>query len=422
LVLVILVMRRFLDSLRHVFGAIWAHKLRSFLTMFGIAWGVGSLLLLVGLGEGFRAGTRKSLAKFGQDYMQIFNGRVPAVGGSQLSSRQYYLNYQDYQDIRNSQFVRNAAPVIYRGDLRLVSEYGSSNGYVDGSEPQFYDIRYQPLSQGRWPNWNDERQRNNVCVIGTEFVRLLFPGHPVIGSRLLINGVPFQVIGTIQNIGHGNTSDQNMRLVMPYSTMQTYFPIQGQGNANAMKYVAYQPVTREQHEQAKKAVRAIVARNHGFDPETPDAFDDWDTIASAEMVGKISDAMDAFLGAVGLITLGLGAVGVVNIMLVTVTERTSEIGLCKALGATHRTILFQFFVEGLMLTLISGLIGLAGAYGVTKLLELAPPIDGFELPHIYLQSAVLAIGSLTLAGIVAGLYPARRAALLAPVEALRQES
>ena len=415
-------MRRFLDSLRQVFGAIWAHKLRSFLTMFGIAWGVGSLLLLVGLGEGFRAGTKKSLAKFGEDYMQIFNGRVPAVGGSQLSSRQYYLNYQDYLDIRASQFVRNAAPVIYRGDLRLVSEFGSSNGYVDGSEPQFYDIRYQPLSQGRWPNWNDERQRNNVCVIGTEFVRLLFPGHPVIGSRLLINGIPFQVIGTIQNIGHGNTADQNMRLVMPYSTMQMYFPMQGEGNANAVKYVAYQPVTREQHEQTKKAVRAIVARNHGFDPETPDAFDDWDTIASAEMVGKISDAMDGFLGAVGLVTLGLGAVGVVNIMLVTVTERTSEIGLCKALGATHRTILFQFFVEGLMLTFLSGLVGLAGAFAVTKLLELAPPIDGFELPHIYVQSAVLAIGSLTIAGIVAGIYPARRAALLAPVEALRQES
>jgi putative ABC transport system permease protein len=415
-------MRRFLDSLRQVFGAIWAHKLRSFLTMFGIAWGVGSLLLLVGLGEGFRAGTKKSLAKFGEDYMQIFNGRVPALGGSQLSSRQYYLNYQDYLDIRASQFVRNAAPVIYRGDLRLVSEFGSSNGYVDGSEPQFYDIRYQPLSQGRWPNWNDERQRNNVCVIGTEFVRLLFPGHPVIGSRLLINGIPFQVIGTIQNIGHGNTADQNMRLVMPYSTMQMYFPMQGEGNANAVKYVAYQPVTREQHEQTKKAVRAIVARNHGFDPETPDAFDDWDTIASAEMVGKISDAMDGFLGAVGLVTLGLGAVGVVNIMLVTVTERTSEIGLCKALGATHRTILFQFFVEGLMLTFLSGLVGLAGAFAVTKLLELAPPIDGFELPHIYVQSAVLAIGSLTIAGIVAGIYPARRAALLAPVEALRQES
>jgi putative ABC transport system permease protein len=399
----------------------WAHKLRSFLTMFGIAWGVGSLLLLVGLGEGFRAGTKKNLARFGEDYMHIYNGHVPALGGGTLSSRQYYLNYQDYADIRSSQFVRNAAPVINRNDLRLVSEWGSSNGYVDGSEPQFYNIRYQPLDQGRWPDWTDERERNNVCVIGTEFVRLLFPGHPAIGGRLLINSVPFQVIGTMKSIGFGQNNDQNMRLIMPYNTMANYFPTQGDGNAKAIKYVVFQPITREQHEQAKKAVRAIVARNHHFDPEIPDAFDDWDSIATAEMVGKISDAMDGFLGAVGLITLGLGAVGVINIMLVTVTERTAEIGLCKALGATHRTILFQFFVEGLMLTVISGLIGLVGAYAVTKLLELAPPTPGFELPHIYAGSAALAIGSLAIAGVVAGLYPARRAALLTPVEALRQE-
>jgi len=414
-------MRRFFDSLRQVLSAIWAHKLRSFLTMFGIAWGVGSLLLLVGLGEGFRAGTKKSLASFGEDYMQIFNGRVPAIGASQSSSREYYLNYQDYLDIRDSHLVRNATPVIYRGDLRLVSEYGSSNGYVDGSEPQFRDIRNQPLEQGRWPDWTDEHQRNRVCVIGREFVRILFPGHPVLGNRLLINGVPFEVIGTIKSIGHGNNNDQNMRLVMPFTTMATYFPMKGEGNANAIKYVAYQPLTREQHEQAKKAVRSIVARNHNFDPETPDAFDDWDSIATAEMVGKISDAMDAFLGAVGLVTLGLGAIGVANIMLVSVTERTFEIGLRKALGATYRNILFQFFVEGLMLTVISGLIGLCAAYAVTKALDLAPPIDGFELPHIYPESAVLAIGSLAIAGILAGLYPARRAAVLTPVEALRQE-
>lgn len=414
-------MRRFVDSFSQVFRAMWAHKLRSFLTMFGIAWGVGSLLLLVGLGEGFRAGTEKELAHFGEDYMQVFNGRVPAVGGSQLSSRQYYLDYQDYLDIRNSPYVRNATPVIYRGDLRLVSEYGSSNGYVDGSEPQFYNIRYQPIDQGRWPDWTDERERNNVCVIGTEFVRLLFPGRPAVGSRLLINGVPFQVIGTIKSIGHGNTNDQNMRLVMPFSTMATYFPLKGEGNAKAIKYVAYQPITREQHAQAKKSVRSIIARNHNFDPETPDAFDDWDSIASAEMIGKISDAMDTFLGAVGLVTLALGAMGVVNIMLVSVTERTREIGLRKALGATYRSILFQFFLEGLILTGISGAIGLSAAYGATKLFGLVPPIDGFELPHIYPATAALAMGSLAMAGIIAGLYPARQAALLTPVEALRQE-
>jgi putative ABC transport system permease protein len=131
--------------------------------------------------------------------------------------------------------------------------------------------------------------------------------------------------------------------------------------------------------------------------------------------------MDAFLGAVGLVTLALGAMGVVNIMLVSVTERTREIGLRKALGATRRNILFQFFLEGLLLTVISGGVGVGAAYGVTRLLGLAPPIDGFELPHIYPGSAVLAIGSLAIAGIVAGLYPAGRAALLTPVEALRQE-
>lgn len=414
-------MRRFVDSFGQVLAAMWSHKLRSFLTMFGIAWGVGSLLLLIGLGEGFRAGTDKALKSFGEDYMQMYNGRVPALGGSQLSSRQYYLNYQDFLDIRKSPWVRNAAPIIYRGDLRLVSDYGSSNGYVDGSEPQFYDIRYQPVDQGRWLDWTDEAQRSNVCVIGSEFVRILFPGRPVIGARLLINGVPFEVVGTIQKIGHGNNADQNMRLVMPYTTMATYFPMKGEGNANAVKYVAYQPITRQQHGQARKAVRAIVARNHQFDPETPDAFDDWDSIENAEMIGKISDAMDAFLGAVGLVTLALGAMGVVNIMLVSVAERTREIGLRKALGATRRSILFQFFLEGLMLTGISGAIGVVGAYGVTRLFGLAPPIDGFELPHIYPASAALAMISLATAGIVAGLYPARRAAMLTPVEALRAE-
>ena len=399
----------------------WAHKLRSFLTMFGIAWGVGSLLLLVGLGEGFRAGTAKSLADFGEDYMQIYNGRVPAVGASQRSSRQYYLNYQDYLDIRNSPYVRNATPVIYRGDLRLVSEYGSSNGYVDGSEPQFSEIRYQPIEQGRWLSWTDEQQRSNVCVIGSEFVRLLFPGRQAVGSRLLINGVPFQVIGTIKKSGHGNNNDQNLRLIMPYRTMAIYFPMQGEGNAKAVKYVAYQPITRGQHTQAREAIHTIVARNHEFDPETPDAFDEWDSIDNAEMVGKISDAMDAFLGAVGLVTLALGAMGVVNIMLVSVAERTREIGLRKALGATRQSILFQFFMEGLMLTGISGAVGVVAAYGVTRLFGLVPPIDGFELPHIYPASAALAMGSLAAAGIVAGLYPARRAAWLTPVEALRQE-
>ena len=244
-------MRRFFDSLGEVLRAMWTHKLRSFLTMFGIAWGVGSLLLLVGLGEGFRAGTARNLASFGEDFMQIYNGRVPALGSSQLSSRQYYLNYQDYLDIRHSQFVRNATPIIYRGDLRLVSEYGSSNGYVDGSEPQFAEIRYQPIEQGRWLNWNDERERHNVCVIGSEFVRLLFPGRPAVGSTILINSVPFEVVGTLQKVGHGNNNGQNMRLIMPFTTMAIYFPMQGPATQRRLSTWR----TRPSHESSTKKPR-----------------------------------------------------------------------------------------------------------------------------------------------------------------------
>ena len=414
-------MRRFLDSVGQVLQAMLTHKLRSILTMFGIAWGVGSLLLLVGLGEGFRSGNRRNLSTIGDNIMFIYGGRVPAVGRSQLSSRFYHLTYQDYLDIRSSPLVSNATPVIFRGDLRLVSEYGSANGYVDGAEPQFKGIRYMPIDQGRYLNWEDESQRRSVCVIGSEFVRTLFPGRPAVGSTVLINGRRFEVIGTIKKVGHGNNNNQNARLIMPFSTMSTYFPLKGEGNAEAITYVNFQPIVRGRHAEAKQAARNIVARNHGFAPETPDAFDDWDSVATAELVGKISDAMDAFLGAVGLVTLALGAIGVINIMLVSVTERTREIGLRKALGATNRSILFQFFMEGLLLTGVSGLFGLAVAYGFTKLFELLPPMDGFDLPHIYPGAAFTAIGSLALAGIIAGLYPARQAAMLQPVEALRQE-
>src|SRR6202020_2063102 len=168
-------------------------------------------------------------------------------------------------------------------------------------------------------------------------------------------------------------------------------------------------------------VDGLVARRHGFDPRLDDAFMDWDTIDGAIRVAKIFDAMDWFLGGVGVVTLGLGATGVINIMLVSVTERTRGIGLGKALGATHRNIMTQFFVEGAFLTAFSGGIGLAICTAFVTLLAQLPSPEGFDTPRIVPASAVVAIVSLSLAGIIAGLYPARKAALLAPVEALRQE-
>jgi putative ABC transport system permease protein len=401
---------------------LWANKLRSFLTMFGIAWGVGSLLLLVGVGEGFRSGNKREMAEFGKDIMFIFPGRAPAVAGNMSSARNYLLTYQDYQDIRTqAPHVRNACPVLSRSDLHEVSEFASAGVEILGTEPQLNEISYLPLTEGRWLNEMDETQRRNVIVLGDELKKTLFPGRPAVGAFILLNGIRFEVIGSTPHLGHGNNMWLNLRGYIPFQVMAENFPIKGENHQNSISFVEYQPSTRAEHTLAEQDVHKIVARNHGFNANDENSFDGWDTIKEANLVGTIFDVMNMFLGTVGIVTLALGAIGVINIMLVAVSERTREIGLRKALGATNRSILTHFFLEGLLLTLTSGLIGMAFAGGLMAMMGTVQGPGGFDPPKLVPMSAVLAIASLTVAGVVAGIYPARKAAVLQPVEALRQE-
>jgi len=229
------------------------------------------------------------------------------------------------------------------------------------------------------------------------------------------------VIGVVKRVGHGDDNSTNNRVFLPFSVMREFFPILGEEQQDAVSFINYRPRVRDEHTLARQEARQAIAHNHGFDWQNDDAFEDWDTVKNAETVGKIFDAMDVFLGGVGIVTLALGAIGIVNIMLVAVSERTREIGLRKALGATNQSIMLQFFLEGAFLTLISGGIGMGGAAGLMAILKAAPQAEGFDPPTISLLSAAVAIGSLAFAGVVAGIYPARQAALLQPVEAMRQE-
>ncbi len=415
-------MRMLIEIVRQSLATLWAHKLRSFLTMFGIAWGVGSLLLLVGLGEGFRSGQARQLKTLGQDIMFSFPGRIPAVAGSTQSGRRYHFTYQDYLAIRrDARSIKYLSPVLNREDIRAVSDYGSTNGQVFGIAPEYNQIRNVPVGPGRWFNDQDNSETRRVAVVGWELLKNIFPGRPAVGAPILLNGVRFEIIGVLSKVGQDGNNGTNARIFIPIETMRNLFRLKEENTEDAISFLNYRPYDPANHLAAKTEVHEIIARRHGFNPKLEESFEDWDTIENNQRVAKIFDGMDYFLGVVGVVTLALGAIGIINIMLVSVTERTREIGLRKALGATHRAILTQFFVEGAFLTALSGGIGLGITTTLVMVLAALPAPEGFDTPRIVPSSAAIAILSLACAGILAGLYPARQAAHLQPVEALRQE-
>jgi putative ABC transport system permease protein len=417
-------MQSFSDTLGQVLRAMMANKLRTFLTMFGIAWGVGSLLVLVGLGEGFRSGQHRNLATFGNDVVMMFNATIPAVANQHTGMRPYQLTLRDEADLRSLPQLRAVTAALNRSDLYSVSAFSNTSGQVMGVEPNYSEVRFVPMDEGRFIDTNDVLEHRRVVVLGLKSAQLLFPGRPILGETITINDISFRVIGKVGSISRGNNDSDNQKFYVPLTTMQELFAMKGANIArDAVSSIQYQPTLKGDTSESVPAVHHVIARNHGFDSALKDAFQEWDTIEEEHMIGAIFNAMDVFLGGVGVVTLGLGAVGIINIMLVSVTERTREIGILKAIGATRGAILAQFFWEGIFLTGISGLIGVVLSGGFMFLLDhfFTGKVPGFDPPQLVPWSAALAIGSLALCGIAAGLYPASKAAALDPIEALRKE-
>ncbi len=417
-----------------------ANKLRSFLTMFGIMWGIVSIVVLSALGEGFQRGNNAVLREFGRNMSIVWGSRTTKQAGGERAGRLLTLTADDARAIQaQGRLVSMVSPELQRG-AKVKSAYNEASVPIHGVEPPYMFMRTIEVDLGRQLSWTDETSESQVAVIGWEMSKQLFGDRDPVGEQVLVNGTPFTIVGRIRRKDQDSSysGPDNGKIFVPFSVMAKYFPrtdapagsihqmlvmprqevIDGLGGVLAARTGRVEDVDWP----LEKEIREILARRKAFDPDDRDAINVWDTSLQTMFFDRMIGAMASFFRVVGLVTLALGGIGVMNIMLIAVKDRTREIGVRKALGATTAAIQRQFFLEGFFLTMISGglgmLIGVALCTAVNVFATLPIRFSGMVITW---PNALLALAALILIGVIASTLPARRAAQLPPTEALRYE-
>jgi putative ABC transport system permease protein len=412
------------ELLSQVAGSLLRNKLRSFLTMAGIAWGLASMVIIVAMGDSFKEGQRNSTKELGQSLVIVFGGRTELQTAGQRAGRRIRLNVRDAENIRRDAYLAQKTTIELENELKAVSAFNSGTFDSSGVEAEYTALRTIPIGEGRFFTEKEQTAGARVCILGLDVKKQLFGTRQgIVGSEIALNSVPYRIIGLMakkdQNSSYSGLDEK--KIFVPYESMTRDMPPSKNYLPGDLSEILYQPRTGEDTQQAERQVTRILARDHDFDPADDSAVGMWDTVEDQKQVDGIFDSMTVFLSFIAFVTLSLGGIGVMNIMLVTVSERTREIGLRKALGATRGRILADFLVEGMVLSLLSGLIGWSVAFGLSSALKLVEMPEMFPGLPVSWETTALAFLTLTVIAILSALLPAWRAASLTPVEALRYE-
>lgn len=410
-----------LELARQAYNALKYNRRRSVLTMLGMAWGIATVVLLLAYGAGFERGLWVAFRSWGTNLVFIFPGRTSLQAGGTKAGSEIKLTVNDLD------YLQAEVPLIKRispeASKQSTVAFGTRSGSysISGVYPYYSHMRRIDVEAGSFFTDLDENTRSRVAVLGADVKKKLFSGENALGEKVRVDGISYEVIGVLKHVIQNGDENMNGKVYIPFSSMNdltnTYYL-----NAVAMEYEG-------DHEKVAEAVRRSMAFHHDFDPKDKRAIFVFDVFADLLDLRVITTGIKILLGFIGLLTLGIGGVGLMNIMLVSVTQRTREIGVEKALGARGWHILVQFLAEALAITLLGGIAGVLLAYLVSwsvgsLTLWSAFVENGTEGDiHLTIDSATLLASTLILGfvGIISGMLPAIKASRLDPIEALRYE-